>query len=91
MTQAQEKRIFSKKEAREYLGINRFQLDHLIEIGWIIPSRLGERTYRFTLEQLEACLEKGREAQKARLRQTATCDKFSLSFIYVVFQLYYRG
>ena len=68
MTQAQEKRIFSKKEAREYLGINRFQLDHLIEIGWIIPSRLGERTYRFTLEQLETCLEKGREAQKARLQ-----------------------
>jgi hypothetical protein len=56
-------KLFTKKTAAEYLGININQLDTLIEMNWITPSQLGKRTYRFTENQLLDLLDRAREEQ----------------------------
>lgn len=62
--------IYTKKQAAEFLQISRPQLDVLINTGYLIPSKLGKRTYRITEQQLMDCIELGQREQNTDFAPT---------------------
>ena len=62
--------IYTKKQAAEFLQISRPQLDVLINTGYLIPSKLGKRTYRITEQQLMDCIELGQREQNTEFAPT---------------------